>query len=200
MTEAEWLATTDQGEARWRFVERRATDRKLQLFACAVFQFLANPDRRSARSDDDCYGIVIAAERYADGAITDPELTDAMRMIQFTEESFDPIFASWILTGLTAVRHFLPSWLRHHVGASAWFHEVFGNPFRPVAFAPEWRTSTVLALAQQMYDARDFSGMPILADALQDAGCTDEAILMHCRGPGPHCRGCWVTDALLNKA
>jgi hypothetical protein len=50
-----------------------------------------------------------------------------------------------------------------------------------------------------MYDSRDFSAMPILADALQDAGCTDEAILTHCRGPGPHVRGCWCVDLVLNK-
>ena len=65
---------------------------------------------------------------------------------------------------------------------------IFGNPVRPGAFLPEWRTSTVLMLAQQMYDSRDFSAMRILAAALQDAGCTDEAILTHCRGPGPHVR------------
>lgn len=78
--------------------------------------------------------------------------------------------------------------------------DVFGNPFGSITFLPEWLTSTVLALAQQMYDTRDFSAMPILADALQDAGCEDESILAHCRGPGPHVRGCWVTDAILNKS
>lgn len=69
-------------------------------------------------------------------------------------------------------------------------------PFRPISFLPEWRTSTVLALAQQMYDSRDFSAMPILADALMDASCDNEAILTHCRGPGPHVRGCFVIDLL----
>ncbi|HUR55352.1 MAG TPA: hypothetical protein VMZ71_14560 [Gemmataceae bacterium] len=78
--------------------------------------------------------------------------------------------------------------------------DVFGNPFRPVTFLPDWRTSTVLALAQRMYESRDFSAMPILADALMDAGCTDGAILTHCRGQGPHARGCWCVDAILNKA
>jgi hypothetical protein len=76
---------------------------------------------------------------------------------------------------------------------------VFGNPFLPVAFDPSWRTSTVVALAQQMYDSRDFSPMPVLADALQDAGCEHEAILAHCRGDGPHVRGCWVVDLVLGK-
>jgi hypothetical protein len=77
--------------------------------------------------------------------------------------------------------------------------EVAGNPFRPVQFSPTWRTSTAVALARQMYDGRDFSPMPILADALQDAGCQDEVVLIHCRGEGPHVRGCWVVDLLLGK-
>lgn len=50
-----------------------------------------------------------------------------------------------------------------------------------------------------MYDARDFSSMPILADALEEAGYTSADILDHCRGPGPHVRGCWVVDLLLEK-
>ncbi|MFO0824399.1 MAG: hypothetical protein U0792_15005 [Gemmataceae bacterium] len=78
--------------------------------------------------------------------------------------------------------------------------DIFGNPFRPVAFDAEWRTSTAVALAQQMYESRDFSTMPILADALQDAGCVNEDILNHCRGDGPHVRGCWVVDMLLGKS
>src|SRR5262249_22815312 len=73
------------------------------------------------------------------------------------------------------------------------------NPFRPVSFSPECRTSTAIALARQMYESRDFSAMPILADALQDAGCESADILGHCRGPGPHVRGCWVVDLVLGK-
>ncbi|OWK42944.1 hypothetical protein FRUB_02543 [Fimbriiglobus ruber] len=75
--------------------------------------------------------------------------------------------------------------------------DIVGNPFRPVIFDFTWLTSTVVALARQMYDGRDFSLMPILADALQDAGCDNEAILNHCRCDGPHVRGCWVVDACL---
>jgi hypothetical protein len=65
--------------------------------------------------------------------------------------------------------------------------------------SPGWLTDTVLALARQMYASREFSAMPILADALQDAGCEEEQILNHCRGPGPHVRGCWVVDSVLGK-
>jgi hypothetical protein len=50
-----------------------------------------------------------------------------------------------------------------------------------------------------MYESREFSAMPILADALQDAGCNDDAVLDHCRGEGPHVRGCWVVDLVLDK-
>ncbi|AWM42247.1 hypothetical protein C1280_14260 [Gemmata obscuriglobus] len=77
--------------------------------------------------------------------------------------------------------------------------DIFGNPFRPVTFSLEWRTETTVALAAQMYESRDFSVMPILADALQDAGCDSADILDHCRGSGPHVRGCWVVDLVLGK-
>jgi len=79
--------------------------------------------------------------------------------------------------------------------------DIFGNPFRPVAFDASWRTSTVVAIAQGMYDPRDFSAMPILADALQDAGCDNDDILNHCRDAnGVHVRGCWVVDLVLGKS
>jgi hypothetical protein len=78
-------------------------------------------------------------------------------------------------------------------------YDIFGNPFRPITLNPSWLTSTVTTLAQQMYDSSDFSAMPILADALQDAGCDNEQILNHCREPGVHVRGCFVVDLLLNK-
>ena len=79
--------------------------------------------------------------------------------------------------------------------------DIFGNPFRPVAIEPEWRTSTAVALAKGMYDSRDFSVMPILADALQDAGCDNEEVLNHCRdAAGVHVRGCWVVDLVLGKS
>jgi hypothetical protein len=68
------------------------------------------------------------------------------------------------------------------------------------AVDPSWLTSTVRSLASQMYESRDFGVMPILADALQDAGCDSAEVLDHCRGPGPHVRGCWVVDLVLGKA
>jgi hypothetical protein len=76
--------------------------------------------------------------------------------------------------------------------------DVVGNPFRPVPFDPRWTSDTAVSLAKGMYETRDFSAMPILADALQDAGCDAEALLRHCReAEHRHTRGCWVLDAVL---
>lgn len=79
--------------------------------------------------------------------------------------------------------------------------EVFGNPFRRVKRDPAWLTSDVVALARGIYDERAFDRMPILADALQDAGCTNEGLLNHCRDPDQlHVRGCWALDLVLGKS
>jgi hypothetical protein len=77
--------------------------------------------------------------------------------------------------------------------------DIVGNPFRPATLDPSWLTPTVLALARGVYEERAFDRMPILADALQDAGCDSEDVLGHCRGPGPHARGCWVVDLVLGE-
>ncbi len=133
----------------------------------------------------------------------------------------------------------------HLQRGAALLHDIIGNPFRPVLLpwrcrecgipcgppaagyycskcgADEarrpWLTMTVLAIARRIYDERDFAGMPILADALEDAGCDNEEILRHCRGEelipsphmpkiglwgklrGPHVRGCWCLDLILGK-
>ncbi|MBN9518635.1 hypothetical protein J0H58_08975 [bacterium] len=78
--------------------------------------------------------------------------------------------------------------------------DIFGNPFRLVALDPAWRTEAAVALARGMYESRDFTPMSVLADALEDAGCAGTDVLGHCRGSGPHVRGCWVVDLLLGKA
>jgi hypothetical protein len=83
---------------------------------------------------------------------------------------------------------------------STLLRDIFGNPFRPVTFDPRWRSETAVALAAGIYEGRAFDRLPILADALEEAGCAHPDVLAHCRGVGPHVRGCWVVDAVLNKA
>jgi hypothetical protein len=78
--------------------------------------------------------------------------------------------------------------------------DIFGNPFRPVALDPAWLTSDVVALARGVYAERAFDRMPILADALQDAGCDCEEVLNHCRdATAAHVRGCWALDLVSGK-
>jgi hypothetical protein len=83
--------------------------------------------------------------------------------------------------------------------------DVFRTHFLPITFDPRWLTSTVLDLARSFFEGGprqaggDLAGLPILADALMDAGCDDEELLAHCRGEGPHVRGCWVLDLILGK-
>lgn len=82
------------------------------------------------------------------------------------------------------------------------FHEVMGNPFRPVTVDPSWlawKDRPAVKFVEGIYADRAFDRLPILADALEEAGCSDEAVLGHCRQPGNHVRGCWVVDLLLGK-
>lgn len=81
----------------------------------------------------------------------------------------------------------------------ALLRDVIGNPFRPVTVAPESLSRDIVALATSIYENRFFDRMPALADALEAAGCTNADILAHCRGPGPHVRGCWAVDLILGK-
>ena len=78
-------------------------------------------------------------------------------------------------------------------------NEISSSQANPVTFDPRWRTSDVVGLARAIYDDRAFERMPILSDALMDAGCENEEIIGHCRGDGPHVRGCWVVDLILGK-
>jgi hypothetical protein len=80
--------------------------------------------------------------------------------------------------------------------------DILGNPFRPVSLDPTWLTwrgGLVVSMTQRMYNSRDFTDMPILADPLEEAGCQDQDILAHCRSGGEHVKGCWVVDLLLGK-
>jgi hypothetical protein len=78
--------------------------------------------------------------------------------------------------------------------------EVLGNPFRPVAIDAACLNTPVVSPAHKMYESRDFAPMPILADALEEAGCDNADVPVHCRGDGVHVRGCWVVDLVLGMS
>jgi hypothetical protein len=79
---------------------------------------------------------------------------------------------------------------------------IFGNPFRPVTFDPaiqQWNGGAAVILATEMYESRNFSRAPLLADRLEYASVSDDQLLDHLRGPGPHTRGCFAVDLVLGR-
>jgi hypothetical protein len=91
---------------------------------------------------------------------------------------------------------------REHQAQCHLLRDIVGNPFRPVTIPASvlvWNDCTIPRIAQGIYDERAFNRLPILADALEDAGCDNADILKHCRQPGEHLRGCWALDLLLGK-
>jgi hypothetical protein len=76
---------------------------------------------------------------------------------------------------------------------------IAGNPFRPVGFLSEWRTEAAVGIANGIYAERAFDRLPVLADALEEAGCDHPDVLRHCRESGEHARGCWVVDGVLGR-
>jgi hypothetical protein len=93
----------------------------------------------------------------------------------------------------------------YRIDRAGLLREVFGNPFQPITLNPTWRTRTIQGLAQSAYDERilpagtlDPQYLGILADALEEAGCT-VGLVEHLRSAGPHIRGCWAVDLILGK-
>jgi hypothetical protein len=92
------------------------------------------------------------------------------------------------------------AWRTERAVHAQFVREIFGNPFRPVKFNKKWRTSDVQLLAKGVYKEMAFDRMPILADALQDAGCDSDDLLSHLRDTtATHVRGCWAIDLVLGK-
>jgi hypothetical protein len=226
MTEAEWLACSEPDRMVAILAQsRQAYERKLWLFAINCFRRLADAadterfystlrsveeyadglitletfrealravhgtdfhlshvmrgDAASAANDGSSHCATdIAQHRYLDDC---PPEADQVQRHQMFEVAF------------SAERAAQTELLRELIGPLA---------FRPVTFAADcltWNDSTVRRIAQAIYDERAFDRLPILADALEDAGCDNADILTHCRGDGPHVRGCWVVDLLLGK-
>jgi hypothetical protein len=92
-----------------------------------------------------------------------------------------------------------PDYCPSHPAQAALLRDIFGNPFRPVAVELSWLTPHVVGVARAVYDGRLFGDLPVLADALEEAGCKDGELLEHCRGAGPHVLGCWALDAVLGR-
>ena len=197
MTETEWLAATDP-RPMLLLLKGIPKTRKFRLFGVACVNLCidaADPFRQLAA----------VVEHYAD----DENPREPFLLRKYPHLGTEHVIAAMALTNekcddMAAIH--IASWVWFQSGAAGVLRgtkilrDIFGNPFRPVAFAPEWRTGTAASLARGMYESRDFSAMPILADALQDAGCDSDDILNHCRdASATHVRGCWVVDLVLGN-
>jgi hypothetical protein len=218
-TENEWLTSLDP-MAMLDFLRKRVTYRQLRLFACAclrrVWHLLSDERSRMA---------VETAERYADGLANHKDLIEARDEAREAKQQFKwPIGPATACRAAGAAQDATRDFdrsaaimcvanasramcerdtnncdegeLKQQAGL---LRDIFGNPFRPITFDPSWRTLTAVRLAHSIYDDRAFNRMSDLGDALEEAGCHDEAILDHCREPGEHVRGCWVVDLVLGK-
>jgi hypothetical protein len=180
MTEAEWLTCTRPWPMlKFLYDRRKASGRQLRLFriACCrdLWSWLKDADRSAIET----------AQLWAEGRTVDPEqLARADTIMAHVAEA-------------VACSRERPAECSRQAKL---LHDILGNPFCPVSIDPAWLTSNVTALAQTIYDERAFERMPILGDALEDAGCTNADILEHCRSGGEHVRGCWVVDLVLGRS
>jgi hypothetical protein len=139
------------------------------------------------------------AERQADGRAQVQELEEARRAAY--PEGF-----IWLLQPEAFTVATLGTWTSYwrlespeRAAQANALRDILGSPFRAVTLQLNWLTSDVRLLAHAIYEEHTFDVLPILADALEEAGCTNQDVLSHCRGPGPHVRGCWVVDQILGK-
>ncbi len=202
MTEQEWLDRND-AETMLKYMETRATDRKVRLFAIACCR--QRPKQLTSKA---AQTVVANAERLADGEIPFSGLNypqDSTAHLPVVEELIE-------CDGYTSAERVI-SCLRADCSNRVFrrfagiLRDIFGNPFRPVSVSPKWLTPTVLDLAQATYEERilpagelDTGRLAVLSDALVDEGCNDAALLDHLRLPGPHVRGCWAVDLILGKS
>jgi len=206
VTEVEWMRCNEP-EAMLEFCQQDAFNaRKNRLFAVACCRLIWKElDEREQHA-------VEVSERFADNQAKEEEFK-AIALYSLPLVSFRQ--PGWVVANARAggarlmtrkliknfVRLFSPRAIETGLDVAVdLVRDIFGNPFRALTFNPSWLTSNVAALALLMYNSRDFSAMPILADALQDAGCDKDDILTHLRGPGPHTKGCWAVDLVLGKA
>ncbi|HKB40624.1 MAG TPA: hypothetical protein VKD72_29630 [Gemmataceae bacterium] len=229
MTEAEWLTCTEP-KPMLEFLGDRASDRKFRLFGCAccrrLWDLLPSDLNRQAVQAIEEHPDTVSGELYPEGVDSHPVLGEALVASSSREYEWGRDRAYWAVKFLgrsfykltplrgavvvalqaAAVKGEGGTRAEAAAGQAALLRDIIGNPFRPVALDPAWRTPTVLALAQAAYDDRllpagtfDLDRLAVLSDALEDAGCDSADILSHLRGPGPHVRGCWVLDLLLGK-
>jgi hypothetical protein len=198
VTESEWLACTDPLEL-LDCVGAPLEGRKTFLLQAACFR------RQWERLPEAARDWTRLAEAAAEGKATRKALDDAFDALEAALNELGPPgefvalldlawgmwTAEWV--GLDEADG---AFMVERAAQAALVRDIFPSPFRPTVLVPKWRTRAVLDLARAA-DAGAFDALPVLGDALEEAGCDNADVLGHCRGPGPHVRGCWLVGLLL---
>jgi hypothetical protein len=204
LTESEWLRCFNPATAfRYLWKGKKISDRKRWLFVVACCRYVWH-----LLPDDRYRAVVETVERFADGHAGRAEMVAARAAVagMLRDRCLPGGWWNEALMVQLAVGGDAAAIARGRVGEdgdveiSKILRDLLGNPFRPASLRPALHDpAAAVALARGIYDTRSFEELPILADALEESGFTDEAILSHCRGPGPHVRGCWVVDLVLAR-
>ena len=206
MNEEEWVMSADP-DSMLEFLRGKGKERKLRLFLCSC----CRRQRHTPLPKE--LAAVTVAEALADGETDETARVDSEQFIRsllpehggwstytlfawsLNTSSSSPLdtVLTWLIPGAIEARLICSD------DVKSILHDIFGDCLHSITINPAWHTSTVLALATGIYQEKAFHRMPILADALQDAGCDNEDILYHCRQPGEHVRGCWLIDLLTGR-
>lgn len=199
MTETKWAACKSPDQL-LDYHKMKSDPRRLRLLAAACVRLLVTPDTPTVVEE-----LLDMVERYADGVATRAEFLTARKTIRHAIKSNPKVSTVQAMKNLAddamEAMTVTVANARHRNGAAQCelIRCLFGNPYHPSSVDPAWLTGTVVTLARGIYADRAFDRLPVLADALQDAGCHDSVILEHCRREGSHARGCWVVDTVLGQ-
>jgi hypothetical protein len=192
VNEEEWLACSDARRMVDHLLRSAPTERKLRLFVAGFWRWQAARLRDAERG-----GLLKRVERTEAWAEAGRPPPGVRRSRSGNVIFFGP--AGQAARQTAQAPH---AWGREGKPAAdvqpAMLRCVF-NPFRPVSFEPVWRTPAVTSIARRAYEEREFSSLPVLADALEEAGCHSTEVLDHLRSPAEHVRGCWALDLIVNK-
>jgi Inner membrane component of T3SS, cytoplasmic domain len=209
LTAQEWQESHDLSRLLGNVLMSQPSERKLRLLACAIVRRLRNP-----AGDPLSEQIFHISERYADQMAETRERYDVCDEVMKTadparrlacatarDSALSAVFQTARLSA--RLRKDIPPADVETIQADL-LRDIFVNPCLPIATMDPswlaWNEGTIRRMAQTIYDERRFRDLPILADALEEAGCDNQDILHHCRQWGEHGRGCWVVDNLIGKS
>jgi hypothetical protein len=200
MTEHEWHTSTDAAAMLRVAQDHGISARKLRLLACAVLRAAG----AVAAVSDNRHALQIA-EDFADGLLSEEAFEHEHTVVPPNLMSEFLLLSDPLLIIRSVLEHEALSSMTD--AAPALLRDLLGNPFRVVpplwpdvmSWAQSLARGWAMALAQTIYDDRTYADLTVLADALEDAGCDNDALLDHLRSPGPHARGCWALDLILGK-